>query len=408
MKYNRYAYIPAVIDINQIATKARLSRTDADKAAYILGLLIYLPLINVDVVKPNGYVAISAKILESNIGRYRVAMQLLMDHGIVECDNSYVAGGGCLGYRITEVYPTSDLLRYELTSSVLHKKFCKQERQRLCGVRQYHFLWKWFRTELSIDVDHAQSIIDDNDLSMAHMLAVDAISSNRWRFRVDNAGGRLHTNFTNLKRELRAACRYQGMPLAEIDIRSSQPYFLSLILAEYIRNTHNLSHHDIQQLYQGMDVPEHLSDVHRYILLLSAGTFYSDYRQSLYTLTERKMSIRETKKAFYRAAYGRGIRHTVEVRALQRQYPTLYAAIDKAKVRNYKDLAIGLQRVESDAVLGAICRRITRELPKAPLYTIHDSVMTTHEYADQVRDIMTSELLYITGIPPVLNDTIFY
>jgi len=48
-------------------------------------------------------------------------------------------------------------------------------------------------------------------------------------FSVDSTAGRLHTNLTNLKSDLRNYLTYDGKTLVAVDIRNSQPY-LSLAL----------------------------------------------------------------------------------------------------------------------------------------------------------------------------------
>lgn len=73
------------------------------------------------------------------------------------------------------------------------------------------------------------------------------------------------------------------------------------------------------------------------------------------------------------------------------------------KRENFKDLAVRLQHVEAEGVLDICCKRISRELPEAPLITIHDSILTTDDYKELVRQIMIEELTKFVGLAPQIK-----
>jgi hypothetical protein len=54
-------------------------------------------------------------------------------------------------------------------------------------------------------------------------------------------------------------------------------------------------------------------------------------------------------------------------------------------------------------MLKIITKRVAIEFPKAPLFTIHDSVATTEDYKEAVLKIMDDELTELTGFPPKLK-----
>jgi hypothetical protein len=49
-------------------------------------------------------------------------------------------------------------------------------------------------------------------------------------------------------------------------------------------------------------------------------------------------------------------------------------------------------QIESAAVINRICRRLMTEHPTAPVFTIHDSVLTTANYQDDVVRTMREEV----------------
>ncbi len=57
---------------------------------------------------------------------------------------------------------------------------------------------------------------------------IDLIRDRSWIFVADRFSRRIHTNLTQLKRELRAGLRVAGQPLVQIDIKNSQPLFIGL------------------------------------------------------------------------------------------------------------------------------------------------------------------------------------
>jgi hypothetical protein len=406
LKHPIYTYIQNDIDIDELTRNTAFRQLDRDKIAYIAGLINYLPVVSADCMKPGGYVAISSKILERNIGRYRPHIQFLVDTGVIECDNSYLSGTRCLGYRIAEAYQTAELMRYELTDPSLIRRFVKADADRIRGKRKYPYLWKWFNAHLTIDESIARDIINMEGLSQAHMISVDSIGSGRWRFKVDASGRRLHTNLTNLKRELRAALRYDGMPLVEIDVRASQPYFLTILLREYLVCMKGMTTNQVDRLYAGTEdtVNDEYTDVYQYIQAIHEGNFYQLFMTAVNSHTNMNIHcIAEAKRAFYRTAFGKINQKSAETKALQVAFPTLHECMIHLKQKDYRSLSHRLQRAEAQGILDRVCGRIAQELPHAPIFTIHDSVLTTRPYSERITQIMKEELTHMTGIPPLLH-----
>jgi hypothetical protein len=66
-------------------------------------------------------------------------------------------------------------------------------------------------------------------------------------------------------------------------------------------------------------------------------------------------------------------------------------------------LPILLQRLESRLILHQVTKVISKKLPSAPLFTVHDCVLTTNEYSEKVQSILEKELEAATGIKPGLT-----
>ena len=81
--------------------------------------------------------------------------------------------------------------------------------------------------------------------------------------------------------------------------------------------------------------------------------------------------------------------------------------------RNYSDcpmedphsrLSRMLQAIESTIILHKCCKRIWVEREHTiPIFTIHDSIVTTQEHYEYVRQVMHEELTRYIGMPPSLS-----
>ncbi len=83
-------------------------------------------------------------------------------------------------------------------------------------------------------------------------------------------------------------------------------------------------------------------------------------------------------------------------------FPTVFKAINDLKRKDYHQLAYLLQAHESKIMIDIICRRILDELPGTFIATIHDSIMTTADKADEVMAIMVQEFQKF-GLNPMIR-----
>jgi hypothetical protein len=89
---------------------------------------------------------------------------------------------------------------------------------------------------------------------------------------------------------------------------------------------------------------------------------------------------------------------------LQADFATVWQFIRSWKKKHgYKDLACQMQKAESQLVIEGVCGRLMREHPDCPLVTIHDAILTTPEWVDEVRRTMLEEFAKI-GIHPTLRE----
>jgi hypothetical protein len=118
-------------------------------------------------------------------------------------------------------------------------------------------------------------------------------------------------------------------------------------------------------------------------------------------------SRRALKEEFFRIIYSSnrflGQPGAEPKRLFQKHFPGIYEYFCQLKKLYPNILPIVLQRWESHAVLQCITKRISKNNPEVPLFTIHDSIATTKENADLVSSIMCEELKAQTGYLPSLK-----
>ena len=79
----------------------------------------------------------------------------------------------------------------------------------------------------------------------------------------------------------------------------------------------------------------------------------------------------------------------------------IFAKIKKGK--KYNSLACLLQHIEAQIILLKICKRVSVERPDLPIFTLHDSIVTTEGNEGYVSDVMMEVLSNEIGIPPILK-----
>jgi hypothetical protein len=127
-------------------------------------------------------------------------------------------------------------------------------------------------------------------------------------------------------------------------------------------------------------------DVIEFIGLCGRGVLYDNLMQRLGIPALRRKGF---KRLFFSQVFFGRNKHTGRVRELfARDFPTVYKAINDLKQKDYRQLAYLLQAHESKLMIDVICRKILDEMPGTFIATIHDSILTTPNKANEVKMIM--------------------
>jgi hypothetical protein len=85
--------------------------------------------------------------------------------------------------------------------------------------------------------------------------------------------------------------------------------------------------------------------------------------------------------------------------------PGLIEFCDSFKTTDeYNKFALILQNIESTTILRMACKNIAQKYPNMPLFTVHDSVATTEDFAPILGPLIASEIELVVGFKPTIKE----
>lgn len=465
--YNpEYLDIDAIIKANPIPKGKGIHR---DNLLFIIHcIMIRMAYLSNDqlkkIGKQDGFLPLNAKYLEKKISRYKNNIEYLKKVGVIETDDSYLTRNVSKGYRLTSPYTGQGFKKTAITYLPLCNKIKKDSpfRKDKLAAKEFPYLAKWFQSgKLEIDFKEASNwinesekdellIIDNNsnfsnskklsekkktlEKHRGFRILATRLEEKNYYFNKDEFGNRLHTNLTNLPKELRNFLSYDGQNLVSIDIRNSQPYMSLPVMTKKfwqskpIPGKPTLLRID-RDMYKNRrwdkykrnniimfnDSPEMLASsdfqLSEFVKNVTNGSFYEhlisvfDKSQSIDLGTseqEKRVNVKrmvltvlfDFDNKFYNKA------ENSAYQAFKKEFPTVSKVFRHIKEGGYRSLAKILQKIESFLILSVICKRISKETPHIPIFTIHDSIVTTKGNEEYVQSVMKEELEKGIGIAP--------
>lgn len=400
-----------------------------------------------------GYTLLKAAYLRRIVNSH-ILKRLLLEMqrlGLIERDEYYVKGEKSYGYRFTKRYshrPTQRVAcrRPKLAQRIINRRHADFRHYK--PVHKHLFEWlgrvklDWQPALEAIQaMDFSEAKLSPDEMQELNLQLVQSIIDNHWEFTVCDYG-RVHTNVTRLAKDIRQLLKIDGKPLIALDVANSQPLILYVaLLKSLVGNDHPLAslgdrfctpadgftHNSTNPAYQGHPVatPDYYrhrivlprpptircsfpADLQRYKELCESGALYQHLMERM-QWTKDKESFKD--EELFRCLYGVNGPYDSEGKynpsrlqpVLQADFPTIWRFIRSWKKKHgYKDLACQMQKAESKLVIEGVCGRLMREHPDCPLVTIHDAILTTPEWVDEVRRTMLEEFAKI-GIHPTLR-----
>jgi hypothetical protein len=326
------------------------------------------------------------------------AITILKENKIIICDGFYSKNSGkALGYRFDDKY-ISKLIEVEINSKPLSKKIINNKNTRNNLVADtYKPAKDYFLNTFSINYEGALRYIDswydDSILSLNTLLcgeflnkeyhkewikvvnkynylkmSICAINDGYLFFKKNQTNGRIDTNLTSLKGELKQFIVKEN--LWQIDIINSQPFILTLLL---------------NSLLCGENLIEK-KELIRYTEWTSAGIFYERFETEYFNKTSKVLNRKEIKNIMFCIFYSKNTSYIKEKNIFKTMFPTIMKWIDEQKKDKHNEFAIKLQKIESKICIDIICT----ELNKANInyYTIHDAWLVDEKDVKETEKII--------------------
>ena len=350
-------------------------------------------------VKPydsSGYVRLNKMLLQKTISWKAevLAFQYLKPH--IETDGIYSPGKHSKGYRWGKPYYGQSAIRHPFKCHRL------AERLRMIDAETRS---TYTDIERALDADLENVTLPINlDKFLRTLPPKESVKSEQHRRNVIHASGydiqkgrsaivstsertgRVHNSINRLSSRLREHLELCGEPVLEIDLASSQPFFLATLFPSLA-----------------------LRDA------VSCGEFYSRVNEQLASPVD--FSDREAYAAFKTSIlailYARPIhgydytqslnwRHRDSLVAIEKAYPGIISFIEKYRsCHGDTALPVALQRLESSVFIdGALMTLQGMGIPAVP---IHDSILCRVRDAGIVEGIIYDKLLETTQLEPTLN-----
>lgn len=275
----------------------------------------------------------------------------------------------------------------------------------------------------SVDMDKAKTVL--STLAQAGDIHPDRVGEemkkaevfNRMRedpvaaYVIEDRFGRIHTNVTQFKRELRDEClKCDGKPVGSVDIKSSQAAFLCGIFRDWISlasgNGQTLARTFVTlkpfwNASESITVAEKMrSEYGKFTELLRNGRIYEYFGERVGTDEPRSIVKMEWLAFLFAPVRMNPMKHPLRSRMRHvwaTEFPTLLGCIDSMKLDNYAALAYEMQRTESDFVFNMVFPTVRRGVG-CPVCTVHDSLIVPAENVGVVERMM-NELLSSVDVP---------
>ena len=441
-----YWKIPSTIELNSILAKDPPSFKKGYKVDYFY---YFIELLSIkmeynDLDGNKGFINLSAKIMQGVVHNYNEYLEYLIKNKVIRTDKKYIVGRKSMGYILNGLNHDSEVSLIKIKDSIIRKNRAREHRNNELELKKvsskYSYLTKWFNDKLQIDAEGAKAKIEElfpqpkgairglrkgkaSRMTKRYCakLALHKLENHDYHYKVDDNVGRFHSNLTVIKKELRHFITYDGETLVNVDIKNSQPLLSSILFEpsfysqtkpryinlynipssfEYLTNSNKYTYsHTIIMLVKTLQKLDN-KEVKQYLSMTKSGNFYEKLSKAMYpkqAFDKARMKDLTYKVFFSSNKSVRGMNNWTK-RQFRMKFKSIYKMFAAIKRKNHRALSHILQRIESEIMIQNVCKRISLEHPALPIFTIHDSVLTTDGNQEYVAKIIKEEAFKITGL----------
>lgn len=422
---------------------------------------------DVDLEQTDGFTILYSKILEQWCDKYAPLLKWLIEREVIGCNNSYSNNQKSAiskGYKFTDKYQVM-LKPFIVTLQTLVSKLngnrrLKRQSQPILestdlinlypdidvtksykenAYEKLGFLKTYFNSKLQIDSKKAETYLinlleeestNPDEKYLIHKfncrkMIADKLVNRDYFFNVDDTSGRLHTNLTNQKKELRAFVSYDSKLLSSIDLKNSQPLLSITLLDENLFHQNNMMNRilkyqkEVSLSFSTMLVDlihnkQNAKDVLLFKQLICEARIYEYFAERLILAgiipfdtpqpLQRKFAKNALMKTMFsknKAIKAKGFGEVIKV--FKDCFPNVYEIFSLIKHHNHSTLACVLQNLEAEIFLHKIAVNVHKQYPDLPIFTIHDSIATYTTEIDKLLPIVKYHLYSVLKFEPELE-----
>lgn len=413
------------------------------KKEYVIYLIYYIVKETDEEVNA---VSLSSKILRKNfIDKYKPYLSYLEDIGLILLVSQYLVGSHPNMYGVMNDYYRLEkgYIKFKINDVILLKKvnsgnkeYNKEhlQKKRYCEKVRYHLV-KSFNSNLEMDIEGATNEVSTFDKKNyeVNIRMVHEYDTKAWKYSIKKeTDNRLHTNITGTNNKLLKYITYKNKKLSEVDIKTSQPLLMYVILKNIFDDSLNNESTIFLEKKLGVELLGKIKsngidfeeldnfgdvilnkDLYNYLVGRIEIKKDSNNRY-YYTSYEKKKENDEVeekheffdskrdliKSCVMRALYrGKGD----EITSIKKQFKSIFEVADLInKHKNISDsksnLSHVLQSFEAHVLLDLIAKDISVKYKDIPLFSKHDSLITYKSSIDEIRDFTQKQFEVYTGI----------
>jgi len=363
----------------------------------------------------------------------------LYENGVIRSNNQYFPGSRSMGYCLTPYYDRRKTVPIECYYKPVSRRIDQERKSDHPISRYYNSLLQVRLSETSIS-DLIRTSVSRKALKYSYKKGTDhekqkrklksyqdrvtaqiqrsiiRINYNRHAYSVAHCG-RHYNTLTNCKAELRRYLTYDGEPLHEIDLRNASAYLITGIHKRpedfvncILEADSKLERSVLKSKIKGISKEEWDS----YSANACNGKFY-EYMQDK---VDGNLSRKQAKNQFYLYLYHKNKKGSKLKNAFKEFWPNIadlfeYVKSNFAKTKNEgrtnvetgNALCHAIYRLESDLVVNNIAKTFMKKYPSIPIYTIHDSFLTTDEGLSLLKPLIESISIEMFGTPAATSIT---
>ncbi|GAB3542495.1 hypothetical protein GCM10027443_43430 [Pontibacter brevis] len=306
-------------------------------------------------------------------------------------------------------------------------------------IEDYKVFWDFRMKKLHLQGES----LENARIDAKHRFNWAACSIEQWEsdthLSVDDKGGRLYSPLTSILSPLRHFLTYDGKSLVSFDLKNSQPLHLVLLMRPEFWSSNSRDKWTLKklngELWKHLQQQGHMSPTSslspiilqkttpltdnesvveshfaRLVLTGKLYEFISEHFRGKYTSAEgvdRFDTRTKAKKQVLRLMYFNPLKfHSPShdtFREFRQRFPLEAQVLQLLKSRDYRDLPVLLQKLEAQILLHEVCKEIYELDRNIPLFTVHDSIITTTDHAETVKGILLATYQNLLGAAPQLE-----